>query len=153
MKNNKYIILVIALLLKSVIAISQNSPNEKTVIVSNFVKAIFFEKNTPKSIADKYILFRPKDNPEASIDDRIKILGKHLKKIKAEKSPLLDPADYAVVIYDDYKGAKVNFRKNTDVMYILISKGQPVMYFYLEGKRILSFDYFLKTGDGYFILY
>jgi hypothetical protein len=150
--KKKYIILVIALLLKSVVAVSQNSVNEK-LVVSNFVKAIFFEKNTPKAIAEKYILFRPKDNPEASIDDRVKILGKHLKKIKKEKIPLLDPTNYTVVSYDDYKDVKINFRKNTDVMYILISKGQPVMYFYMEGERILSFDYFLKTGDGYFILY
>nr|WP_315149703.1 hypothetical protein [uncultured Flavobacterium sp.] len=152
MKINKYIIIVIILLLKSGIAISQNK-TDKTDGITHFVKAVFFEKKTTKFIADNYIYFEPINNTKYTIDDRIKILNKHLKKIKTEKSPLLDLADFYVVSYNEYKGNKVVFSKGTENVFILVSKSNAIMYFSLINDRILSFDYIVKGDEGLFLTY
>jgi hypothetical protein len=107
MKKYKFILLVILFLLKTSAAVSQNKANG--MVINNFVKAVFFEKNNAKFIADNYIYFEPINNKEYSIEDRIKILNKHLKKIKKEKSPLIDPANFSVVPYNEYKGVKAIF--------------------------------------------
>jgi hypothetical protein len=152
MKINKYIIIVIILLLKSGIAISQNEA-DKTDGVTHFVKAVFFEKKTTKFIVDNYIYFEPINNTKYTIADRIKIFNKHLKKIKIEKSPLLDLADFYVVSYNKYKGNKVTFSKGTENVFILVSKSNAIMYFSLINDRILSFDYIIKGDEGLFITY
>jgi hypothetical protein len=87
MKINKSILLAI-LLLKTVTILSQTKTDEK-LLVTNFVKAVFFEKNTAKSIADSYIYFEPISNMKYSIADRIKILNKHLKKKEKRKKPFV----------------------------------------------------------------
>lgn len=150
MKINKSILLAI-LLLKTVSILSQTKTDEK-LLATNFVKAVFFEKNTAKSIADSYIYFEPISNMKYSIADRIKILNKHLKKIKKEKSPLLDSADFHVISYNEYKDNKVIFSKETENVFILVSKNNPVMYFLIKDK-IFSFDYIIKGNEGLFITY
>ncbi len=69
------------LLSKSVTAISQN----KTDRITYFVRAVFFENKSTKFIANNYIHLEPIHNTNYAIADRIKILNKHLKKIKLEK--------------------------------------------------------------------
>lgn len=151
MKINKSILLVILLLI-TVSSVSQNKTDDK-LLVNDFVKAVFFEKNTAKSIADSYIYFEPINNTKYSIPDRVKILNKHLKKIKAEKRAFLDPADFSVIKYNEYKGDKIVFEKRTDNIFILVSKNKPVMYFSLLNDKIISFDYIIKGDEGLFITY
>ncbi|QSB26570.1 hypothetical protein [Flavobacterium sp. CLA17] len=151
MKINKSMLLVILLLI-TVSSVSQNKTEEK-LLVNDFVKAVFFEKNTAKSIADSYIYFEPINNTKYSLSQRVKILDKHLKKIKEEKSSLLDAADFYVITYNDYKGDKVVFEKRTDNVFILVSKNKPIMYFSLINDKIISFDYIIKGNEGLFISY
>lgn len=151
MKINKSIVLVILLLI-TVSSVSQNKRDDE-LLVNDFVKAVFFEKNTAKSIADSYIYFEPISNTKYSISDRVKILNKHLKKIKAEKRALLDPADFYVIKYNDYKGDKIVFERRTDNIFILVSKNKPIMYFSLLNDKIISFDYIIKGDEGLFITY
>ncbi len=151
MKINKSILLVILLLI-TVSSISQNKTPEK-LLITDFVKAVFFEKNTAKSIADSYIYFEPINNTKYSISDRINILDKHLKKIKEEKSSLLDSADFSVITYNEYKGDKIVFEKRTDNIFILLSKNKPIMYFSIINDKIFSFDYITKGDEGLFITY
>jgi hypothetical protein len=151
MKKYKFILLVILFLLKTSAAVSQNKANG--MVINNFVKAVFFEKNNAKFIADNYIYFEPINNKEYSIEDRIKILNKHLKKIKKEKSPLIDPANFSVVPYNEYKGIKAIFSKTSDNIFILVSKNNPVMYFSLINDKIFSFDYITKGDESLFITY
>lgn len=151
MKINKSIVLVILLLI-TVSSVSQNKRDDE-LLVNDFVKAVFFEKNTAKSIADSYIYFEPINNTKYSISDRVKILDKHLKKIKAEKKALLDPADFSVIKYNDYKGDKIVFERRTGNIFILVSKNKPIMYFSLLNDKIISFDYIIKGDEGLFITY
>lgn len=151
MKINKSIVLVILLLI-TVSSVSQNKRDDE-LLVNDFVKAVFFEKNTAKSIADSYIYFEPINNTKYSISDRVKILSKHLKKIKEEKNSLLDPADFSVIKYNDYKGDKIVFERRTDNIFILVSKNKPIMYFSLINDKIISFDYIIKGNEGLFITY
>ncbi len=141
--------------LKTIVAESQNKANE--MVISHFVKAVFFEKKTAKFIADNYIYFEPinntKYNTKYNTEDRIKILDKHLKKIKKEKTSLINPADFSIVAYNEYNGDKVGFSKTSDNIFILISRNIPVMYFYLINDRIFSFDYFRKGDESLFITY
>lgn len=66
---------------------------------------------------------------------------------------LLKSEDFYVVGYKDYNHDKVFFSRDTDKIFILISKNKPVEYFYLIDGRILSFDYILKGDEGVFITY
>jgi len=122
-------------------------------IVNNFVKSVFFEKSKAKFIADNYMYFESIDNAKYTIAYRVKILDKHLKKIKKEKSSLIDSANYSIIEYKDYEGTKVTFNKSPDSIFILVSKNNPVMYFYLLNDKIFSFDYILKGDEGLFITY
>ncbi|MET3029139.1 hypothetical protein ABXT06_20850 [Flavobacterium sp. UW10123] len=150
MKKNKLILLLAMFLLKTIVAESQNKTNE--LLVNNFVKSVFFEKKNAKFVADNYMFFEPINNTKYSSEDRIKILGKHLKKIKKEKSSLINPQDFSIVPYDDYKYAKAVF-KTTYNVFILLSKNNLVMYFSLINDRILSFDYITKGDESLFITY
>lgn len=150
MKKNKLILLLAMFLLKTIVAESQNKTNE--LLVNNFVKSVFFEKKNAKFVADNYMYFEPINNTKYSSEDRIEILGKHLKKIKKEKSSLINPKDFSIVPYDNYKYAKAVF-KTTDNVFILLSKSNPVMYFSLINDRILSFDYITKGDESLFITY
>lgn len=76
-----------------------------------------------------------------------------MKKIKTEKSPLLDLADFYVVSYNEYKGNKVVFSEGTENVFILVSKSNAIMHFSLINDRILSFDYIVKGDEGLFITY
>lgn len=152
MKINKTIVLIM-ILLQTTIAISQNKTDEK-LLVTGFVKAVFFGKEKAKSIAETYIYFEPIDNPKYSVEDRVKILGKHLKKIKKEKGSLLNHTDFSVISYNDYKGDKAFFSKETDKIFILVSnKNAPIMYFLLKNDRIFSFNYITKGDESLFITY
>ncbi|QOG01889.1 hypothetical protein [Flavobacterium sp. MDT1-60] len=151
MKKYKFILLVIMFLLKTIVAESQNKTNE--MVINHFVKAVFFEKNNTKFIADNYIYFEPINNTKYSTEDRIKILDKHLKKIKKEKSSLINPANFSVVPYNEYKGVKAVFSKTSDNIFILISKNNPVMYFSVINDKIFSFDYITKGDESLFITY
>lgn len=151
MKINKSIVLVM-LLLKTVTSISQNKTEEK-LVVTNFVKAVFLENNNAKYIADNYIYFEPISNKKYSTAERVKILDKHLEKIKKEKSSLMNSGDFSVVSYNDYKDDKVFFLKATDKIFIVINKNNPVMYFSLIKDKIFSFDYIIKGNEGLFITY
>lgn len=91
MKVKKSILIIIILLFKTITVIGQNRSDE-TLVVNNFVKNVFFENKSAKFVADNYIYFEPISNVKYSIADRIKILNRHLKKIKKEKSSLLNPA-------------------------------------------------------------
>ncbi|SNS03943.1 hypothetical protein [Flavobacterium sp. ov086] len=122
------------LLLKTIGVVSQNKTNESTV--NNFVKSVFFEKTKAKFIADTYMYFEAINNPKYNINDRVKILDKHLKKIKKEKSSLIDSTNYSIVEYKDYKETKVVFNKSPENIFILVSKSNPVMYFYLLNDKI-----------------
>ncbi|WP_229655088.1 hypothetical protein, partial [Flavobacterium sp. LC2016-23] len=95
----------------------------------------------------------PINNTKYSISDRVKILDKHLKKIKAEKKALLDPADFSVIKYNDYKGDKIVFERRTGNIFILVSKNKPIMYFSLLNDKIISFDYIIKGDEDLFITY
>ncbi len=136
--------------LKTIVAESQNKTNE--MVINHFVKAVFFEKKTPKFIADNYMYFEPINNTKYSIEDRIKILGKHLKKIRKEKTSLINPVDFSIVSYDAYKGVKVVF-KTPDNVFLLLSKNNPIMYFSLINDKIFSFDYITKGDESFFITY
>jgi hypothetical protein len=146
-------IVLIIILLQTTVAISQNKTDEK-LFVTSFVKAVFFEKEKAKSIAETYTYFEPIDNSKYSVEDRVKILGKHLKKVKKEKGSLLNPADFSVISYNDYKSDKAFFSKETDRIFILVSnKNVPIMYFLLKNGRIFSFDYITKGDESLFITY
>ena len=151
MRKNKYIIIVIILFLNAIGAIGQTKTKEE--LVSNFVKSVFFENKSAKFVADNYIYFEPINNSKYSMNDRIKILNKHLKKIKKEKTTFVDASNFFILPYKDYKDAKVTFTKSTQDIFILISRKNPVMYFYLVDDRILSFDYILKGDEAFFINY
>ncbi|WP_029272906.1 hypothetical protein [Flavobacterium sp. KJJ] len=150
MKKYKLILIIAMFLLKTVVVESQNKTNE--MVVNNFVKSVFFEKKTAKFIADNYVYFEPINNARYSSEDRIEIVGKHLKKIKKEKTSLINPTDYSVVPYNEYKGAKAVF-KTTNNVFILLSKNNPVMYFSFINDRIFSFDYITKGDESLFITY
>ncbi|MCC9018489.1 MULTISPECIES: hypothetical protein [Flavobacterium] len=153
MKINKCMFLVVVLLLKTPTIACQNKINE-TDMVTNFVKSVFFEERSTRFIADNFICFETVNSDvKYSLDDRIEILSKHLKKIKEDKKVLLNSEDFYVVGYKDYKHDKVFFSRDTDKIFILISKNKPVEYFYLIDGRILSFDYILKGDEGVFITY
>ncbi|WP_406845216.1 hypothetical protein [Flavobacterium soyae] len=151
MKIKKSILIVIILLLKAITITSQNKLDEK-LLINNFVKSVFFENADAKSIAGQYIYFEPISNVKYSLADRIKILNKHLKKIKKENS-LLNPADFYIVRYEDYKNDKIIFSKKTNSIFILVSKSNPVMYFSLLKEKIFAFDYIIKGGEVLFITY
>ncbi|MEP6930744.1 MAG: hypothetical protein ABI850_12045 [Flavobacterium sp.] len=76
-----------------------------------------------------------------------------MKKIKEEKSSLLNPADFSVITYNEYKGDKIVFERRTDDIFILVSKNKPMMYFSLINDKIISFDYIIKGDEGLFITY
>ena len=151
MRNNKYIVIAIILFINTIGAIGQTKTKEE--LVSNFVKSVFFENKSAKFVADNYMYFEPINNSKYSMNDRIKILNKHLKKIKKEKTTFVDASNFFILPYKDYKDAKVTFTKSTQDIFILISRKNPVMYFYLVDDRILSFDYILKGDEAFFINY
>jgi uncharacterized protein (DUF342 family) len=151
MNKYKYFLLII-ILLKVPTVVGQNKM-DKTFVVNEFVNAVFLKKNTASFIADNYLCFQEVNNANYSLDDRIKILKKHLKKIKKEKSSLLDLTDFYVVRYNDYKNSKVIFSKMPEDVYVLVSKNSSVMYFYLTDDKIFSFDYIIKGDEGFFITY
>lgn len=140
------------LLLKTFTVISQSKIDEK-LLLTNFVKSVFIEKKSAEFVADNYIYIESINNSKYSIDDRVKILNKHLKKIKKEKSHLIDVKDFSILSYNDYKGDKAIFSKGTENIFILLSKNNIVMYFYLLNDKILSFDYINKGDEGLFIIY
>ncbi|CAD5343337.1 hypothetical protein [Flavobacterium bizetiae] len=152
MRKNKYtLIILLFLLLKTTAVLSQSKTSE--TLINNFVKSVFFEKNKADFIAENYIYFEPVINSKYTISDRIKILDKHLKKLNMKKKSLIDSSNYFIVEYKDYKGTKILFDKSTDNIYILISKNNPIMYFYLSNDKIFSFDYIIKGNEGLFITY
>jgi len=151
MRNKKYIVISIILFINTIGAIGQTKTKEE--LVSNFVKSVFFENKSAKFVADNYMYFEPINNSKYSMNDRIKILNKHLKKIKKEKTTFVDASNFFILPYKDYKDAKVTFTKSTQDIFILISRKNPVMYFYLVDDRILSFDYILKGDEAFFINY
>jgi len=151
MRNKKYILIAIILFINTIGAIGQTKTKEE--LVSNFVKSVFFENKSAKFVADNYMYFEPINNSKYSMNDRIKILNKHLKKIKKEKTTFVDASNFFILPYKDYKDAKVTFTKSTQDIFILISRKNPVMYFYLVDDRILSFDYILKGDEAFFINY
>jgi len=151
MRNKKYIVIAIILFINTIGAIGQTKTKEE--LVSNFVKSVFFENKSAKFVADNYMYFEPINNSKYSMNDRIKILNKHLKKIKKEKTTFVDASNFFILPYKDYKDAKVTFTKSTQDIFILISRKNPVMYFYLVDDRILSFDYILKGDEAFFINY
>lgn len=151
MRKIKYIIAVIILFCKTIGVVGQTTTKEE--LISNFAKSVFFENKSAKFVADNYMYFEPINNSKYTINDRIKILNKHLKKIKKEKSALLEPANFSVVSYNEYKEAKVVFTKSTEDIFILTSKKNAVMYFYVVNHKILSFDYILKGDEALFINY
>ncbi|KQB99366.1 hypothetical protein [Pedobacter sp. Hv1] len=153
MKNNRLILLITVLLFNVAVTFSQSRREAEISTVEHFVKAIFLEKNTLGSVVDNFIYFEPVDNAKYTRSARIKILAKHLKKIKKEKSVLFDPKDFHIVAYNNYENNKVRFSKMTKDVFILVSKNKPVMYFYLKNARILSFDYIIKGDEGLFITY
>jgi hypothetical protein len=65
---------------------------------------------------------------------------------------LLDSADFYVISYNEYKDNKFIFSKETENIFILVSKNKPVMYFLINDK-IFSFDYITKGNEGLFITY
>lgn len=152
MKSNRLILLITVLLFKTAVTFSQSRETDIST-VEHFVKAIFLEKNTTGFVADNFICFEPVDNAKYTKSARIKILAKHLKKIKREKSILFDPKDFHIVAYNNYENSKVRFSKMIKDIFILVSKNKPVMYFYLKNGRILSFDYIIKGDEGLFITY
>ncbi|WP_264530362.1 hypothetical protein [Flavobacterium sp. N502540] len=153
MKINKLIFLIIILLLTTTTIIGQSKIHEPDML-TNFVKSVFFEDKSTKFIADNFIYFETINNgAKYTIDDRTKILSKHLKKIRKEKKILLNSEDFYVISYKDYNGDKVFFTGETDNIFILISKEKPVLYFYTINHKILSFDYILKGDEGVFISY
>lgn len=153
MKINICIFLVVIALLKTPTIACQNKIHE-TDVVTNFVKSVFFEERSTRFIADNFIYFETINNDmKYSVDDRIEILGKHLKKIRKEKKELLNLEDFYVVCYNDYKDDKVFFPREIDKIFILVSRKKPVLYFYLINDKILSFDYILKGNEGLFITY
>jgi hypothetical protein len=83
MLKNRYTLVIITLFfLKTISVVSQNKAS-----VNSFIKTVFFEKYKIKTFADEYIYFEPTENVKYTINNRLKILEKHLKKIKKEKSP------------------------------------------------------------------
>ncbi len=80
-------------------------------------------------------------------------ITRNILKNKGRKSPLLDLADFYVVIDGDYYGNKVVFSKGTENIFILESKNNAIMYFSIINDRTLSFDYIVKGDEGLFITY
>jgi hypothetical protein len=149
MKINKCIIIVILLLFKTIAGVSQIKSNDE--LVKQFVKSVFFENKPAKFVADNYMQFELVEG--YSMNDRIKILSKHLKKIKNEKNELFDLANVSVISYNEYNDDKVNFLKSKESIYILTNRNNPLMYFYIQNSKIIAFDYITKGNEGLFITY
>ncbi|SHM79190.1 hypothetical protein SAMN05444366_4184 [Flavobacterium saccharophilum] len=151
MKKYRGLLVFVVFFVNTVVVLSQNEPNEK--MLNEFVRTVFYRNTNAKFIADNFIYFGSINNSKYTIDDRIKILDKHLKKIKKEKGPLLDPANFSIVTYNEFKGSKINFSNMSDYIFVLVSKNNPVMYFNLRNGKIFAFDYIIKGDEGLFITY
>jgi len=129
---------------------AQGRTQNKETVIRSFISALFKEKKEPKLIIKDYMNISPCDTvPFYKREEAIINLMDSLKK---KVGSLLATKDYKVVGYSDFTGTKKTFSGSTKDIFIVSINKSPIIYFYLEQDKILSFTLIEKGEYGYFIL-
>ncbi|MFB9078802.1 hypothetical protein ACFFLS_11145 [Flavobacterium procerum] len=126
---------------------------EKTIVIKDFLKAVFTENKPAKFIADQYIYFEQVKDAKVSNKERMKFFEALLADFKKENSKSLTKFDFQIVSYPDFKEEKIRFLHEPADAYVITHNSNPIFYVCLKENKIFSFTYILKGEWAFFLTY